>query len=79
MAPVTALTRLNYSDLIALCVCCQLAEDFLLMAPSEGGKETESRMREDTQERRHDYGKEETQINEIIGEIHFSTQQQKLL
>lgn len=50
------------------------------MALSEGGKETESRMREETQERRRDYGfgslgEEETEINEIIGEIRFSAQQ----
>lgn len=53
------------------------------MAFSEGGKETERRMREDTQERRRNYGfgllgEEETGINEIIGGVHFSTQQQKL-
>lgn len=53
------------------------------MAVSEGGKETERRMRDDPQEWRHDYafgllGEEEAEINEIIGGIRFSARRQNL-
>lgn len=53
------------------------------MPLSEGGKEAESRMREDTQEWRRDYrlgslDEEGTEVNEIMGEIRFSAQQQNL-